>query len=54
MALDRLLAALPAGEAPREASAQLNKLFRLVQSQPEFAPAVFATELAIFSQLFGK
>ena len=54
MGLDRLLAALPAGEAPREASAQLNKLFRLVQSQPEFAPVVFATELAIFSQLFGK
>ncbi len=54
MALDRLLAALPAGEAPRGASARLDQLFRLVQSQPEFAPVVFANELAIFSQLFGK
>ena len=54
MALDRLLAALPADETHREASPRLDQLFRLVQSQPEFAPAVFANELAIFSQLFGK
>jgi hypothetical protein len=52
VALDRLLAATPAGERPREASAGLDRLFRLVQSQPDFAPRAFAVELARFAGLF--
>ena len=53
LALDRLVAASPAGEIPPAASAQLDRLFPLVQSQPEFAPAGFARELAAFAALFG-
>ena len=51
--LDRLIAASPAGEVPPGTSAQLDRLFRLVQSQPDFAPAGFARELAAFAALLG-
>jgi len=54
LALDRLLAALPVERRPASASAQLDKLFRLAQSQPDFVPADFARELAAFAQTFGK
>ena len=54
MGLDRLLAALPKADSPAGVSAQLDQLFRLVQSQPEFIPAIFARELATFAQLVGK
>lgn len=54
LALDRLLAALPAGENPPEASAHLDRLFRLVQSQPDFVPKDFSRALAEFAALFGK
>lgn len=51
LALDRLIAASPADEVPPGASAKLDRLFRLVQSQPDFAPAGFARELAAFAAL---
>jgi hypothetical protein len=54
LALDRLLAALPAGERPADASARLDDLFRLVQSQPDFVPAKFSRALAAFAQTFGS
>ena len=53
LALDRLVAASPAGEVPAAASAGLDRLFRLVQSQPDFAPAGFARELAAFAAFFS-
>ena len=53
LALDRLVAASPAGEVPAAASAGLDQLFRLVQSQPDFAPAGFARELAAFAAFFS-
>lgn len=48
LALDRLLASLPAAARPAAASAALNALFQLAQSAPSFAPADFARELAAF------
>ena len=53
LALDRLIAASAAGEVPPGVSAKLDRLFRLVQSQPDFAPAGFARELAAFAALLG-
>jgi hypothetical protein len=50
LALDRLLAALPADRRPAEASAQLDKLFALAQSIPDFSPKDFSRELALFAQ----
>ena len=49
LALDRLLAAMPAAARPPAASESLDRLFRLAQSQPDFDPAAFAKELATFS-----
>jgi hypothetical protein len=53
LALDRLLAAVPAEGRPPEASKRLDRLFRLAQSQPDFVPADFAHELAAFSGALG-
>jgi hypothetical protein len=50
LALDRLLAALPAKERPAAASASLDALFRLAQSVPDFSPGDFAHELAAFER----
>jgi hypothetical protein len=49
LALDRLLAATPAAQRPAGASAELDRLFRLAQSQPDFDPAAFAGELGRFA-----
>ena len=54
LALDRLLAAQPAGERPPAASARLDELFHLVQSQPDFEPARFAQALAVFAQTLDR
>jgi hypothetical protein len=53
LALDRLLAALPAAQRPAEASPKLDALFRLVQSKPDFVAADFARALADFAQVLG-
>jgi hypothetical protein len=49
LALDRLLAAMPPAQRPAGASAGLDRLFRLAQSQPDFDPAAFAGELGRFA-----
>jgi hypothetical protein len=53
LALDRLLDAVPAAQRPAGASASLDRLFKLAQSQPDFAPAEFAGELAGFNRALG-
>ncbi len=53
LALDRLLACMPAAQRPAGASASLDRLFRLAQSQPDFAPAEFAGELGRFDAALG-
>ncbi len=53
LALNRLLAVLAPGERPPAASARLDELFRLVQSQPDFEPGKFAHALAVFAQTLG-
>lgn len=53
LALDRLLAAQPAAERPAAASARLDELFRLVQSQQDFVPVKFARTLAAFARDLG-
>ncbi len=50
LALDRLVASRPNLRASTATSAQLDKLFRLAQSIPDFVPADFARELAGFAQ----
>lgn len=50
IAFDRLLASLPAKQRPAAASASLDNLFRLAQSIPDFSPADFARELAVFEK----
>jgi len=50
LAFDRLLAALPPDPRKPEASSQLDRLFRLAQSIPDFSPSDFARELDIFAQ----
>lgn len=50
LALDRLLAALPAAARPPGASARLDALFARSQSIPDFAPAAFARELEAFAK----
>ena len=50
LALDRLLASLPAQQRPVTASESLDRLFRLAQSVPGFSPAEFAQELAVFEK----
>lgn len=50
LALDRLFAALPAEQRTAAASAQLDRLFKLAQSQPDFRPAEFARELEAFAR----
>ena len=54
LALDRLLAALPQSDRPPGASAHLDRLFRLAQSQPDFLPADFANELDAFSRALDR
>jgi hypothetical protein len=49
LALDRLLAAVPAERRPAGASAALDRLFALAQSQPDFDPVLFAGELGRFA-----
>lgn len=51
LALDRLLAALPAAARPPGASARLDALFARSQSIPDFTPAAFARELEAFAQI---
>ena len=51
IALHRLLAALPSERRPSGASAQLDKLFGLAQSQEDFAPTDFAHEVAAFARV---
>ncbi|HMD62102.1 MAG TPA: hypothetical protein VKG78_11750, partial [Opitutaceae bacterium] len=53
LSLDRLLGALPAAQRPPGSSESLDKLFRLAQSQPDFAPAEFARELEGFARTLG-
>lgn len=53
LALDRLLAALPADARPAAVSARLDTLFRLVQSQPDFRPAQFSVALGALAQSLG-
>jgi len=50
LALDRLLASLPAAQRPATASAKLDALFKLAQSIPDFVPADFARALAEFER----
>lgn len=50
LALDRLLGALPPERRSPGASAQLDRLFKLAQSQEDFVPADFARELAGFAR----
>lgn len=50
LALDRLLAALPAGQRPSSSGPLLDNLFRLVQSTPDFSPADFSSALAAFAK----
>lgn len=50
LALDRLLASLPAKQRSVDASASLDNLFRLALSIPDFSPAEFAQELAVFEK----
>jgi len=50
LALDRLLAALPAEQRPPAAGPALDRLFRYVQSVPDFSPGDFAGALAAFSK----
>jgi predicted CXXCH cytochrome family protein len=50
LALDRLLASLPAAQRPAAAGARLDALFKLAQSIPDFAPADFAHALAEFEK----
>jgi hypothetical protein len=54
LALDRLLAALPEAERPAGASARLDRLFHLAQSQPDFVPEDFARELDGFSRSLDR
>jgi hypothetical protein len=54
LALDRLLAALPVAERSSAASARLDELFHLVQSQPDFKPIKFAEALAVFAKTIGN
>lgn len=54
LALDRLLAAQPAAERSAPASARLDELFRLVQSQPDFEPIKFAKALEVFAKTIGS
>ncbi len=51
LALDRLLAARPPAQRRPALSAQLDRLYRLAQSQPGFAPAAFSRELTTFAAL---
>jgi hypothetical protein len=53
LALDRLLAAMPPARRTAEASASLDRLFHLAQSQPDFVPADFARELEGFARALG-
>jgi hypothetical protein len=50
LALDRLLSVMPAAERPKGSSAQLDRLFQLAQSQPDFSPKDFARELDGFAR----
>ena len=50
LALDRLLAALPAEQRTDAASAQLDRLFALADSTDDFSPADFGRELAVFAR----
>lgn len=50
LALDRLLAALPADQRPPATGPALDRLFRDVQSMPDFSPAHFAEALAAFAK----
>jgi len=50
LALDRLVASLPAAERPRAGGAPLDRLFQLAQSVPDFAPGDFASALAEFEK----
>ncbi|HXN35984.1 MAG TPA: hypothetical protein VN877_07420, partial [Opitutaceae bacterium] len=54
LALDRLLSALPADERPPGSSELLSGLFRLAQSQPDFAPDAFVRELGAFDRSLGR
>ena len=53
LGLDRLLAALPSDRRPPGASAQLDRLFQLVQSRPDFSAPDFARALDAFSRTVG-
>lgn len=50
LALDRLVASLPATERPRAGGAPLDRLFQLAQSVPDFVPADFAAALGEFEK----
>lgn len=50
LALDRLLAALPADSRQQDISVQVDRLFRLAQSIPDFSPSDFARELEVLAQ----
>lgn len=50
LALDRLLATLPASSRPPAASARLDVLFARSQSIPDFSPKDFAVELKAFAK----
>lgn len=53
LALDRLLAAAPDAHRPAGASASLDRLFKLAQSQPDFDAPAFAAELGGFAASLG-
>ena len=50
LALDRLLAALPADQRPAGSGPLLDNLFRLAQSIPDFSPTAFSGALAAFAK----
>ena len=50
LALDRLLAAHPDHSLRQRASSQLDRLFQLAQSIPDFSPSIFARELEAFDR----
>ncbi len=54
LALDRLVAAAPAGSLPAETSTRLDGLFAKVQSIPGFSPDEFSRELVAFLKTLPK
>src|SRR5438067_3581948 len=53
LTLDRLLATRPENGRAGAISTQLDRIFQLAQSQPDFVPRVFSRELQIFAEVLA-